>query len=220
MARIHRVSGGVIHLATSSRLVDATKWYDLQSGAVLESWSALKRELIVLFERKVPFYVAVREVEARVWIPNRETFRQYAIDKLALMHSLKLLISDQINLLIGGITIQTVKATALALRADTVEQFLEVMRTITEGLVERDVRAPVTGRAVQPREVSCRNCGKKGHTHKVCRDVICFYCRNRGFECPKLNRGEGRAATGAAVTGFRGVTRTDDRTYCGDGPGG
>lgn len=45
----------------------------------------------------------MREVEARVWLSNKETFRQYAIDKLAIMHSLNLPVPDQINLLIRGV---------------------------------------------------------------------------------------------------------------------
>lgn len=112
VARIHQVSDGLIHLAATSRLSGAAKkWYDLQSGAVLESWRALKRELINLFDRRVPFYVAMREVEARMWLAGKETFRQYAIDKLALMHSLSLPSDDQVNLLIGGISNQTIRAT-------------------------------------------------------------------------------------------------------------
>lgn len=76
VARIHGASDGVTHLAASGRLIDAAKrWYDVQMGAALESWHVLKRELICMFERKVPFYIAIREVEVRLWQTNKETFR-------------------------------------------------------------------------------------------------------------------------------------------------
>lgn len=206
VARIHQATDGVVHLAASGKLVGAAKrWYDLQMGAVLESWPALKRELIRMFKRRVSFYVAMCEVESRGWLSNKETFRQYALDKLALMHPLGLHVADQINLLIGGITNPTVRAIALSLGVTTMEQFMDVMRPIAEGVVELERKAPPAHKGGPSQEVICRNCGKKGHVHRICRhsDVTCFYCKAKGhrsFECPKLNRGRsGSAAAGAAA---------------------
>jgi len=43
-------------LATSSKLVKtARQWYEIQDGAVIESWLNLKTELVKMFDRKVLF---------------------------------------------------------------------------------------------------------------------------------------------------------------------
>jgi len=40
----------------------------------------------------------------------------------------------------------------------------------------------------EPKDDLCTNCGKKGHSHKKCRnEVTCFYCKQKGhraFDCP------------------------------------
>lgn len=206
---LHKISDSMMHLAASSRLVDAAKkWYDLQSGVVLESWLALRRELVTMFEQRVPFYVAMREVETRVWLSHKEPFRQYALDKLALMHPLNLHIADQINLLIGGITSQTIRAIALSLKVEAVEQFLEIMHPITEDVAELEKRAPAINRSAPTCDLSCRNCSKRDHTHRDCRnpDITCFYCKAKGhksYQCPRLSRGGERttAAGGPRAAG-------------------
>jgi len=54
VAQVHGASDGVILLAASSRLTkNAKKWYDIQTGAVIESWSNLKSDLVKIFERKL-----------------------------------------------------------------------------------------------------------------------------------------------------------------------
>ncbi|KYN11460.1 hypothetical protein ALC57_16378, partial [Trachymyrmex cornetzi] len=91
----------------------AKRWYDLQLGSALESWSCFKQELIKMFDRKISFYAAMQKIEARRWNYHKESFDQYAIDKLALTHRLNLPQSDVINLLIGGIMKSLLRATAL-----------------------------------------------------------------------------------------------------------
>lgn len=75
----------------------------MQIGHTLKSWIILKQELIKMFDRKLPFYIVMQKVEARWWNCNKETFDQYTIDKVALIHRLNFPQSDIINLLIGGI---------------------------------------------------------------------------------------------------------------------
>lgn len=89
----------------------------------------------------------MQKVEARKWNLSKETFDQYAIDKLALMYRLNLPVIDMINLLIGGITHSSVRITALSVKADTVESFLDQMRHITEGLSDLEKKhQPVTSK--------------------------------------------------------------------------
>ncbi|KYM99254.1 Pro-Pol polyprotein [Cyphomyrmex costatus] len=90
-----------------------------------------------MFDYKISFTNAMQKIEARRWNYYKESFDQYAIDKLALAHRLKLPQSDIINLLIGGIMKSSLRATALTLNASTVEEFLEKMRLITNGHSEK-----------------------------------------------------------------------------------
>lgn len=63
VARMHGASEGVVLLVASSRLVRfARTSYDTQVGDAVESWESLKREMEKLFDRKMPYYVAVQEV--------------------------------------------------------------------------------------------------------------------------------------------------------------
>ncbi|KYN09358.1 hypothetical protein ALC57_18534 [Trachymyrmex cornetzi] len=114
VARVHGAPDEVTLLAASSKLVKSAKrWYDLQLGSALESWSCFKQELIKMFDRKISFYAAMQKIEAHRWNYHKESFDQYAIDKLALTHRLNLPQSDVINLLIGGIMKSLLRATAL-----------------------------------------------------------------------------------------------------------
>lgn len=137
----------------------------------MESWIGLRQELTKMFERKVPFYKAMQKVEARKWIQGKETFDQYAIKKVALMHRLDLSAKDTINLVIGRIAQSSLRAVALSIKADTLEEFLETMRRVTEGALDTEKRRPgANGASAGTTKDMCRNCGKKGHTHQECRE--------------------------------------------------
>lgn len=105
IAQIHGASDGVTLLAASSNLAkNAKRWYEIQSGAVLETWANLRQEIIKIFDRKIPFYKAAQKVEARKWNWLKESFDQYAIDKMTLMYRMDLPTQDMIDMIIGGIT--------------------------------------------------------------------------------------------------------------------
>lgn len=194
VAQVHGATDAVVLLAASSRLSkSARKWYEIQTGEVLESWISLRREIIKIFDRKVPFYKAIQKVEARRWNTQKETFDRYAIDKMALMQRLELPVPDSIQLLIGGINQSSLRITALSIKAVTMESFLDQMRHITEGLSEAEKRSSSGfGKPTRPKEDACRNCGKKGHFHTECRDdPICFYCKapgHRKYDCPNRKK--------------------------------
>lgn len=50
-----------------------------------------------IFDRQVPFYKKMQKVEARKWLTSKESFDQYALAKLALMHGLDLPVRDSIH---------------------------------------------------------------------------------------------------------------------------
>lgn len=201
---IHGASDGVTLLAASSRLMKTAKqWYEFQDGAGIESWIGLKTEIVKMFERKALFYKVIQKVEARKWAMQKESFDEYAIEKLTLIHRLDLPVRDIIHLLISGIPHSALRATALSTSADSVENFLKKMRPVVEGVVDNDKKATPIVTGARPKgagsEGVCKNCGKKGHSHQECRgEPTCFYCKEKGhrlFECPLIRRKEGKPPT-------------------------
>ncbi|XP_029167462.1 uncharacterized protein LOC114937960 [Nylanderia fulva] len=108
----------------------------------------------------------MQKLESRKWFPAKESFDDYAIDKLAMMHRLDLPESDRIQLLIGGIQQTPLKATALSLTADTMDVFLEKMRTIAQGMAETDRRTLQLHPQVKDKQAkdTCKTVAK-GVTH-------------------------------------------------------
>ncbi|KAL6257285.1 hypothetical protein P5V15_007106 [Pogonomyrmex californicus] len=64
------------------------------------------------------------------------------------------------------------------------------MRGIAESVMEVD-RRPVSIPS-RAKDIVCRNCGKKSHSHKDCRgNLTCFYCKAWGyrkFDCLALRK--------------------------------
>lgn len=205
VARVHRASDDVILLAASSKLVKTAKiWYDMQTGDVLESWQRLKQEISKMFDRKISFTAAMQKIEARRWISHKESFDQYAMDKLALIHRLNLSSSDVISLLIGGIQQESLRAAALTLSPQSVDQFLETMRRITVGMDHSEKKSPNQKNGGKFTGNHCKTCGKKGHSQQDCKssEKICNYCKGSGHwkaDCPRLKRKD-RAATATTAT--------------------
>ncbi|KMQ93098.1 hypothetical protein RF55_6825 [Lasius niger] len=197
VAQVHGVSDGVALLAASSRLAgSARRWFDVQNGAAVETWIGLRDELIKMFDQRVPFFKLMERIKARKWQSGKETFDEYAIHKLAIMHRADLAEADQIHLLISSITSPSLRGIALSVTAETVDVFMEHMRRITHGVGEEKKPAAVSATSKSTRDSTCRNCGKKGHGHKDCRgETTCFYCKEKGhrrFDCPLLKKKEAK----------------------------
>lgn len=190
--------GCVTLLAASSRLTKLVrKWYDIQTDAVLESWQRLKQEILKVFDIKIPFHEVMQKVEARKWNQSKETFDQYVIDKLALMHRLQMSEQDTIQLLIDGINQNALKAAALSVQTDSLNVFMDRMRHVTQEVA--DTEEKIINTPTKAKDNTCRNCGKKGHSHKECRaEVQCFYCKEKGHrrgDCPALKKKEAKSET-------------------------
>ncbi|XP_026829817.1 uncharacterized protein LOC113563025 [Ooceraea biroi] len=201
VSAIHRAPDHVTLLAASSRLVkQARKWFDLGSGPMLESWMGFREAIIKRFERRVLFQVALQKIEARKWNPSRESFQEYAMDRLTLMHSLDLSAKDSIHLLTGGIGNQALRATAAALRVETIDEFLDGMHNITAVTTENFKGQFSNQRTLNTEEQRSNGGGKVGHLAKHCRTAgtFCVYCRSQGHlrnDCPKLKRKEQQGCT-------------------------
>lgn len=96
-------SVAMLTAATSKFSKTARRWFDLSTGSVNKSWTSFREEIIDRFRRKVLFNEVLQKVNARKWNFSKESFQEYAMDKLALMRNLKLSDEDYIQLLIKGI---------------------------------------------------------------------------------------------------------------------
>jgi len=121
VAEIHNLSTIVMLAGATSKLTKiARRWLDLSTGDVNRSWFTFKAAVIDHFSREVLFHVDMQKIEARRWNSASESFRDYAMDKLALMQRLKLKDPDKIKLLISGICNLSVKCAAATIRVNTV----------------------------------------------------------------------------------------------------
>lgn len=113
----------------------------------------------------------------------KESFHEYAMDKLVLMKNLNLPERDSIHLLINDIGSRSTRELAAALKVYTVDDFLEEMYRITTASGEALKKSPpcekkdhVAKPAIisnskdtnQPKETFCVYCCIKGHTREEC----------------------------------------------------
>lgn len=219
VSRIHKALEDVSLLAASSRLVKtARRWYDLESGTMLESWTGFREAVMKRFVRKVPFYVAMRKIETRKWIHSKELFHEYALDKLALMHALELPTKDAIQLLISGIMSSSLRGTAASLKVDSIDQFLEEMHHVAVAASDPDRgdQDKKNVKLTKGKEMTCKTCGRKGHFSKDCREseLVCFSCHAKGHrrvDCPKGRKKDShteQVSTLAAVSAGKSSTET------------
>lgn len=149
----------------------------------MESWDGFKEAIIKRFDRKILFHVALQKVEARKWQFTKETFGDYAMEKLMLMHRLDLSDQEAIHLLIGGITSRSLRGTASALQVETMDKFFEEMHRITTAMMETERKSFNTNyKTDKDKDARCTGCGKKGHAVKQCRtvEITCFLCKKKG----------------------------------------
>ncbi|KYN22637.1 hypothetical protein ALC57_04961 [Trachymyrmex cornetzi] len=187
VARIHRVPDDVTLLAASSKLTNiARKWYDIGSGSMLESWQGFKEAILKRFTRKILYHIAIQKVENRKWNFSKESFLEYATEKLTLMHNLGLSQESTIHLLISGIGSRSLRELAASLNAASVDDFLEKMHQIASASLEHDkrhdtkstkketVHKPGYKSAVNDKQTEkegplvCAHCKKPGHHKDKC----------------------------------------------------
>jgi hypothetical protein len=216
LAQVHGASDRAILLTATPKLMNLAKtWYGTQSGKVLDSWSLFKTEFIRIFVRQYSYTTIMQKAEAKNWNHSKESFDQYAIEKMALIRRLNLPAENIIDLLIRGICHQSIRATAWAIRVNSVEQFLETMRRVANGMSDYERRKPSNGaegeihRSHKQKEITCNACGRKGHVQSECRaNLSCAYCKKKGHlkaDCWSLLKKtqNGTATTSTASTAKR-----------------
>lgn len=92
VAKIHGFSQGVLLSVAVTRLVKtARRWYDYNTRIINISWTIFKTAIINRFRREVYYDVILKKADARKWLFYKESFSDYAMDKITIMQPLKLL---------------------------------------------------------------------------------------------------------------------------------
>ncbi|KYQ53606.1 hypothetical protein ALC60_00522 [Trachymyrmex zeteki] len=194
IANTHGVSDGVTLLAASSKLLKHAKdWYYMEEGPSNHSWFSLKEAILKRFKRHIPFYLVMQKVEARKWNFGKESFQEYAMHKLKLLHSLKLPEREKVQLIINGINSISLRATATALHAATIDEFLDRMYEITSSLGSFTKKTSPLAKKKEKTKNSPPSPSKKDQS-KSDKDEICSYCKAKGhrkINCFKLKKKEG-----------------------------
>lgn len=212
VARIHGLSPAVLLSAATTKLIKtARRWFDLSPGDTSQSWIFFKEAFLRRFNREVPFSTLIQRAEARMWIFSKESFLDYATDKLALIQRMKLSDRDAIHLLINGISNLAIKASAAAFSTDSLDVFLEKMQRITSFCEEPLKKMSFNTRSSRFKEADVRigkveeftvSTDKMPLQQKAERLNTCVYCHGRDHvraDCPKLKRKQqlGRSASPA-----------------------
>ncbi|XP_036144777.1 uncharacterized protein LOC118646301 [Monomorium pharaonis] len=210
----------MLSAATTKLSKSARKWFDLSTGSITRSWTTFKEAITNRFKRRVNFSAVMRKVDARKWFYSNESFQEYAMEKLALIHCLNLSESDTIQLLIDGIGSIAIKSTALnlALKIDKIDEFLENMHHITSA-IERTKKSPVLNAKF---ERSKDNEYKKTDQHsktdqqvKMEKNLYCVFCHKRNHnkeDCFKLKRKSAEDPQSPQNTAGAVTTEVDEHT--------
>lgn len=102
----------------------------------------------------------------RKWISSKEMFQEYAIDKLSIIYNLDFPPQDTINLLIGGITNEALRAMAAMIRTISVKIFQMCQLAATVGLRRRK-RLPWVRSSIRHTDIQTIRSGKRYHLQEL-----------------------------------------------------
>ncbi|CAL1686650.1 unnamed protein product [Lasius platythorax] len=189
VARIHGASNDILLLAATGKLKKtARKWLELNITNLIESWLYFREAVIKRFRRPVLFHVTMQKVESRRWNHMKESFHDYAMDKLVLMKNLNLPERDSIDLLINGVGSRSTRELAAALKVYTIDDFLEEMHRITTASGEALKKSPSFARKNYVAKAATTPNPKDTNQTK---ETFCVYCRTKGHtrdDCYKLRK--------------------------------
>jgi len=195
IARIYQVPEETLILAAINQLSKrALDWYNRQPVETVATWEDFKFQIRSYFERKESVTMTLSRINNRIWRMRSESFIDYAEDKLKLMQFLKLTEREKIELLADEVKEPTLRRFALDARVNTVTEFLEHIRRITEDnipfkrLDNNDPRQQLK-RTNNTSDKLCSHCKKPGHLVQNCRTakITCFRCGQVGHyssACP------------------------------------
>ncbi|KYN09766.1 hypothetical protein ALC57_18112 [Trachymyrmex cornetzi] len=145
----------------------------------------------------------MQKVEACKWSFTKESFHDYALQKIKLTNGLQMPERDRIQLIINGISSLSLRSTAAALHAATIDDFLHQMNQITSacGVISKKMSPPSVRKVKKEFPPSSP---KKLSERKSHQDVWCAYCKAKGHQkpdCFKLKRKEQSSSTvGSSVS--------------------
>jgi len=186
VSKIHKVPDDIIFLAATSKLVKLARcWFDFGSGPMIESWTGFKEVIMKRFNRRGLFLVILSKMKDRKWNHLEESFQEYVMDCLSLIHNIDLTPKEAIDLLIDGIEIESVQNAAriASLHIDSIDEFLNKMDEITS-----DSWYSNPPKSTKSTEQQSNNCEKADHLLKDCQ-IFCSYCKTPGhcqLDCYKL----------------------------------
>ena len=203
VANMHNLSQVVMFSAATTRLVKtARRWFDISTGDINRSWLSFRTAILDRFKRNISRETLKARAEARRWNSAVETFSDYAMEKQALMRSLKLEDEEAIQMLIRGINEPYIRCSATVIRADTLNQFLREMQLLTANCVDStkkpsfsSIKADkfkVGGKFSKTGEIK-GTLDKTSQPRNNNQELFCVYCRNRGHvrsDCFKLRKKE------------------------------
>lgn len=169
----------------------------MQAGHVLESWPVLKQGMLQMWS---PHFIYGSN--AAYWSTEMEPFKRIiwsVRNWQTLIHRLDLPTADTINLIIGGIPQHSLRATALTLPTQSVDQFLEAMRRITFGISDLETRnsPPSKGARTKDGHKTPDNKAAPQRDSKTA-ESTCNYCKKKGHwkaDCMVLKKKEQAAGT-------------------------
>lgn len=217
IAAIHGVSPEIALLAASAKLSDtARKWLDLSSSNIRRSWATFKQALSDRFRRTVMYHVQIQKVEARKWMFTKESFQDYAMDKLTLIEPLKLPEKESIQLLINGIQNSALRSVATALRTITIDEFLNEMHSIALSYGDNTKKISPANTGKEKGKTAQGTTEKSDSTSKISKnqkDVFCVYCRAKGHlraDCYKLKKKEQQSRPTSSPTASSAVAVVEE----------
>lgn len=226
VAEIHGVNDGVKLLAATSKLnKHAREWYLRKNGPALRTWALFREAFSKAFHRYLSFQDMIQKVQARRWNFGKETFQEYSTQKLKLMHPMQLPERDCVQLLIGGINNYALRATATALKAHTVDEFLEEMYSITSACSSASKQSsspPYKKEYTRDSKNIHHNSKDSKEAHRPDstkpsspkKEVLtCAYCRLKGHvkaDCWKLKRKEQFSTTASGSSASPQVAAAEE----------
>lgn len=195
LAEWHNYPQNVLLSAATSRLTKtARRWFDLSPSTVSKSWSIFKSSILDRFRRKIFYGDIVQKIENRKWLFYKETFADYAMDKMALMQPLKLKDEDAIQMLNNGIANTGIRATAMLLRLKPINEYLREMEYITAASSSQHKKySPVPKPKFEKSKMENKTSPNPDHQSKIHKDIYCVYCKTKGHirdNCLKLKKRE------------------------------
>ncbi|KYN17143.1 hypothetical protein ALC57_10582 [Trachymyrmex cornetzi] len=212
----HGVSESVTLLAATSKLLKlARDWFYMEEGQTTHSWPLFKDAITLRFKRRVPFHVTMTKIENRKWNYSKESFQEYSMQKLKLMHTLSLPERDKIQLIINGISSSSLRATATALRAISINEFLNQMYEITSAFNSHQKKSsPLPTKKKEKSPSSPLSPSKEKPQPKFSRDITCAYCKAKGHlkaDCFKLKRKEQTVTSFESSAGKSTLSTSDSK---------